>query len=88
MHFQLDGIDYLGIDANENGSTWSFNHCFLFHLNVQIIKVSLIIKVYKHIDNLIFPLSLDYLYLIHQISSIFFFDQIDDKTILFVIYTN
>lgn len=58
----------------------------LFHLNIQIIKVSLIIKVYKH--NLISPLSLDYLYLIHQISSIFFFDQIDDKTILFVIYTN
>lgn len=60
----------------------------LFHLNIQIIKVSLIIKVYKHIDNLISPLSLDYLYLIHQISSIFFFHQIDDKTILFVIYTN
>lgn len=58
----------------------------LFHLNIQIIKVSLIIKVYKH--NLISPLSLDYLYLIHQISSIFFFHQIDDKTILFVIYTN
>lgn len=35
----------------------------LFHLNIQIIKVSLIIKVYKH--NLISPLSLDYLYLIY-----------------------